>query len=104
MDEEKGQEWGILAQTHNVAANSWGKGGLGNGQSFIAFMLIFRMGPQNLLLYAKKIVIWLGDRLWAVNWLGNYPKSCIPLQLFIFCNFCGYMQAVMVQLAYVCGH
>jgi hypothetical protein len=31
MDEEKGQEWGILAQTHNVAANSWGKAGLGNG-------------------------------------------------------------------------
>jgi hypothetical protein len=44
MDEEKGKEWGILAQTHNVDANSWGKGGLGNGQSFTAFMLLSRMG------------------------------------------------------------
>jgi hypothetical protein len=57
MDEEKGQEWGILAQTHNVAANSWGKGGLGNGQSFTFFMLLLRMGPQNLILYAKKMLV-----------------------------------------------
>jgi hypothetical protein len=64
-------------------------------------MLLVGMGPQHLLLYAKNIVIRLGDRLWAVNWLGNYPKARIPLQLFIFCNFCEYTRAVMVQLAYV---
>jgi hypothetical protein len=103
MDEEKRKEWGILVQTHNVAANSWGKGGLGNGQSFTTFMPSLRMGPQHLILYAKKIVIRLGDGLWVVIWLGNYPKACIPLQLFIFCNFCGYTRAVMVQLEYVHG-
>jgi hypothetical protein len=64
-------------------------------------MLLVGMGPQHLLLYAKNIVIWLGDQLWAVNWLGNYPKARIPLQLFIFCNFCEYTWVVMVQLAYV---
>jgi hypothetical protein len=91
-----------MAQTHNVDANSWGKGGLRNGQSFTTFILLLRMGPQHLLLYAKKIVIWLGDELWVVNWLGNYPKARIPFQLFIFCKFCGYMRVVMVHLVYVC--
>ena len=64
-------------------------------------MLMLEMGPQHLLLYAKKIVIRLGDELWVVNWLRNYPKAHIPLQIFIFCNFCGYTRAIMVQLAYV---
>jgi hypothetical protein len=89
MNEERGQKWGILDQTHNVGANSWGKGGLGNEQSFTTFMLLLRMGPQNLLLYAKKIVIRLGDGLWVVNWLGDYPKARIPLQLlwvYAICN------------------
>jgi hypothetical protein len=100
---KKGKNREFWLKTHNVVANSWGKGGLGNGQSFTSFMLLLGMGPQHLLLYAKKIVIRLGDGLWVVNWLGNYPKACIPLQLFIFCNFCGYTRVVMVQLVYVCG-
>jgi hypothetical protein len=96
MDEEKGERMEILAQTRNVVANSWGKEGLGNEQSFTAFMPLLRMGPQHLILYAKKIVIRLGDGLWVINWLGNYPKACIPLKLFNFCKFCGYTQAIMV--------
>jgi hypothetical protein len=64
-------------------------------------MLLVGIGPRHLFLYAKRIVIQLGDGIWAVNWLGNYPKAHIPLQLFIFCNFYGYIRAVMVHLAYI---
>jgi hypothetical protein len=71
-----------------VVANSWGKGGILKWAEFhFALMLLLGMGPQHLLLYAKKIVIRLGDWLWAVKWLGNYPKARIPLQLLFFATF-----------------
>jgi hypothetical protein len=111
---KKGKNREFWLKTHNVAANSWGKGGLGNGQSFTAFMLLLGMGPQHLLLYAKKIVIRLGDGLWAVNWLGNYPKASYSLATFYFlqllwvyagCNGATSIRtwAVVVQLAYIHG-
>jgi hypothetical protein len=34
-------------------------------------MLDVGMGPQDLLLYDKRIVIWFGDGIQWVNWLGN---------------------------------
>jgi hypothetical protein len=42
-------------------------------------MLDVGMGPQDLLLYEKRIVIGLGHGLQWVNWLGNprYPVNSI---------------------------
>jgi hypothetical protein len=50
--EEKGVEKGILAQTHNVVAKYWGKGGILKWAEF-HFSHAFSplgMGPQNLFL------------------------------------------------------
>jgi hypothetical protein len=59
----KGKNKELWLKTHNVAANSWGKGGKQNGQSFNVVMFLLGMRPQNLFLYAKNMVIWLGDWL-----------------------------------------
>jgi hypothetical protein len=40
MDEEKGKNRGFWLKTHNVATNSWGKGGKKNGQSFTLAMFL----------------------------------------------------------------
>ena len=60
---KKGKNREFWLKTHNVAANSWGKGGKQNGQSFTVAMFLPEMRPQNLLLYEKMMVIWLGDVL-----------------------------------------
>ena len=63
MDEEKWKNKEFWLKTHNVAANSWGKGGKWNGKSFTVAMIILGMRPQHLLLYDKSMVIRLGDKL-----------------------------------------
>jgi hypothetical protein len=40
-----------------------GKEGKGFGKSFTVLMIDVDMGPQDLLLYDKRIVIWFGDGL-----------------------------------------
>jgi hypothetical protein len=60
---KKGKNKEFWLKTHNVAANSWGKGGKKNGQSFTIAMFLPGMRPQHLFLYAKKMVIRLGDGL-----------------------------------------
>jgi hypothetical protein len=63
MDEEKGKNRELWLKTHNVAANSWGKGGKQNGKSFNVSMFLLGMRPQHLFLYEKNMVIRLGDGL-----------------------------------------
>jgi hypothetical protein len=53
-------------------------------------MLDDGLGPQDLILYDKMIVIWFGDGLQWVNWLGNprYPvNSAEFLETFHFLQF-----------------
>jgi hypothetical protein len=80
-------------------------------------MLLVGMVPQNLILYAKSIVIRLGDGLCAVNWLGNYPiarnlneslANFYFLKLFWVYAGCNGVASVCtweaeVQLAYIRG-
>jgi hypothetical protein len=66
------------------------------------------MGPQHLILYSKKIIIRLGDEIWAINWLGHYPKAHILLQLlwvYAGCNGVAsiHMREVVVKLVYIHG-
>jgi hypothetical protein len=44
------EEKGILAQTQNVVAKYWGKGGILKWAEFICSRASFGMGPQHLLL------------------------------------------------------
>ena len=61
MNKEKFKNREFWLKTHNVAANYWGTGGKLNGQSFIGLILRFGIRPQHLLLYEKRLFIWLGD-------------------------------------------
>jgi hypothetical protein len=70
--------------------------------SFLLFFFLER-DPNTFFYRPKNIVIQLGDWLWVVKWLGNGPKTRIPLQFFVFHTFCEYMRAIMVQQACVRG-
>ena len=63
MDEGKGKNMEFWLKNHNVATNSFVKGGKKNGQFFTVDMFLLGMRPQNLFLYDKKMVIRLVDRL-----------------------------------------
>jgi hypothetical protein len=68
-----GREWvkwrkkGLMRECYGnfsqKAAISWTRRGSETGQSFTVLMLSLEMRPQNLLLYAKRMVIRLGDGL-----------------------------------------
>jgi hypothetical protein len=79
----------MLRQEIKKGCKYLGKEGKGFGQSFIVLMFDMGMGPQDLLLYEKRIVIWFGDGIQQVNWLGNfqYPVNSVELlTTFFFCN------------------
>jgi hypothetical protein len=46
MDEKKGKNREFELKTHNVATNSWGKGGKKNGQSFTVSVSLFLLGMR----------------------------------------------------------
>jgi hypothetical protein len=54
-----------------MVAKAWARKGSEIGQSFTVLVLGYEMRPQHLLLYHKRMVIQLSDRLQQVNWLGN---------------------------------
>ena len=54
---------GILGNSHKRATISWARRGSEIGKNFTFLMLRCKMGPQHLLLYDKRMVIWLGDGL-----------------------------------------
>jgi hypothetical protein len=60
---EKGANEGMLRQFSQKGYNILGKEGSEIGQSFTILMLRYKMIPQHLLLYEKRMVIWLGDGL-----------------------------------------
>jgi hypothetical protein len=55
----------------------------------VSMLLCFSLewDPNTFFYRPKNIVIWLGDRLWAVKRLGNNPKTHIPLQFLFFVLF-----------------
>jgi hypothetical protein len=63
MMEEEGANEGMLRKFSQKEAISWARRGSEIGKSFTLLMLIFEMRPQHLLLYAKRMVIRLGDGL-----------------------------------------
>jgi hypothetical protein len=97
------EEKGILAQTHNVVAKYWGKGGILKWAEFLCSRASLWNGTPTPSFIGQKDSNGWGDWLWAVKWLGNGPKTRIPLQFLFFVLFCECTWAVMVQLAYVRG-
>jgi hypothetical protein len=61
--EEEGDNEGMLRKFSQKATISWARRGSEIGKSFIFLMLICEMRPQHLILYAKRMVIQLGDGL-----------------------------------------
>jgi hypothetical protein len=97
------EEEGILAQTHNVVAKYWGKGGILKWAEFLcSHASSFWNGTPTPSFIGQKDSNGWGDWLWAVKWLGNGPKTRIPLQ-FSFFTFCECTRAVVVQQACVRG-
>jgi hypothetical protein len=94
----------ILAQTHNVVEKYWGKGGILKWAEFLCFHDSFWNGTPTPSFIIQNIVIRLGDRLWAVKWLGNGLKTCTPLQFYIFRSFCECTRVVVVKQACLCGN
>ena len=61
--EEEGANEGMLRQFTQKEAISWARRGSEIGQSFTVLMLRCEMRLQYLILYEKRMVIWLGDEL-----------------------------------------
>ena len=84
---EKGRNEEFWGNSHNKAANAWGKEGMWNGHSFTVLMLRCGMRPQHLILYGKRWLFgWVtGYRRW-ISWeTSNSPWiSMNSLQIFIF--------------------
>jgi hypothetical protein len=102
----KGLQWrkkGILAQTHNVVAKYWGKGGMLKWAEFLCFHDSLLNGTPTPSFIGQKDSNSWGDWLWVVKWLGNGPKTRIPLQFIFFSLFCECTRAVVVQQACVHG-
>jgi len=60
------------------------------GKIFLFSFLSLQMKPQDLFLYEKKMVIWFGDRLQGVKWLGNPREPINSVEfLAIFGGKCG---------------
>jgi hypothetical protein len=81
------EEKGILAQTDNMVEKYWGKGGILNWAEFLCSRTSLWNGTQTPYFIGKKYSNSWRDCLWAVKWLGNGPKTRIPLQFFIFHAF-----------------
>jgi hypothetical protein len=71
------------------------------GRVSLILCFFLERDPNTFFYRPKNIVIQLGD-VWVVKWLGNSPKTRIPLQFFVFRAFYEYMRALMVQQ--VCLH
>jgi hypothetical protein len=81
------EEKRILAQTHNVVAQYWGKGGIMKWAEFLCSRASLWNGtPTPSFIFQKYSNGW-GDWLWAVKWLGNGPKTRIPFQFLFFALF-----------------
>jgi hypothetical protein len=97
------EEKSILAQTHNVVAKYWGKGGILKWVDFLFSLASLWNGTPTPYFIGQKDSNGWGDWLWAVNWLGNGPKTRIPLQFSFFVLFCEGMWVVVVHQVCVCG-
>ena len=59
--EEEGADEGMVRQYLTTTTKSWARRGSEIGHIFMVLMLRCEMRPQHLLLYKKRMVIWLGD-------------------------------------------
>ena len=87
------EEEGVLAQTHNVVAKYWGKGGILKWAEFLCSRASLWNGTPTPSFIGQKYS----------NSCGNSPKNCIHLQFVFFTLFYECMQAIMVQQVCVCG-